>query len=119
MVSYSTNMMGPYGLWWFEENNIPYKEYELTSTIVNPGKPFKYKKYEHWFGGRIDCYSSDWHYPEELGLPIMDGKSYGKFSEWLDNFTSEELVTQEYLFETFEKETGHKIRFFKEGMYRS
>jgi hypothetical protein len=110
-------MMGPAGLWWFEKNNIPFELIQMESTIIKPGEQFFYKKYEPWFGGRIDCYGGDWHYPEELGLPIMDGESYGRFSDWLDNFKSEELVTEEYLFETFEKETGHKIRFWKEGMY--
>ena len=122
MWSYSTNCMGPYGLWWFEKYNIPY----TTKIVNNQWTKFQdteYKTYEQWYGGRIDCRCDDENDPDydpygaELNLPIMDAESYGKFSDWLFNYTSERLSTSEKLFEQFEKETEHKINFFKEDMY--
>lgn len=45
--SYNTNMMGPFGLWWFEENNIPYIIKIINNKFTN-FKDVKTKTYESW-----------------------------------------------------------------------
>lgn len=116
MWTYSTNIMGPFGLWWYEENNIPYIEEEYSSPFGS-GKRKKYL--ELWVGGRIDCYctnpeDSDYdRYGVELSLPIIDSESEYKLSEWLETYSSEKL--EENILGIFEKETGFKIIYFVKG----
>jgi len=69
------------------------------------------KNGNHWAGGRIDVYGSE-EYPDEIGLPIMHVEDYGKFSEWLDSFTSIAMWTLEELVLLFEKQTKIHIRWF-------
>lgn len=87
MLRYSTNWMGPVNYDWTQKNG------------------------NHWAGGRIDVYGSE-EYPDEIGLPIMHVEDYGKFSEWLDNFTSIDMWTLEELVLLFEKQTKIHIRWF-------
>lgn len=98
MISYSTNWMGPCNARFFE--------------VHGPD----------WHGGRIDIYDVPGEpYNLEYRLPIMDGASYQKFSDWLEDFKTEELVESEMLFSTFEQETGHKIVYcdVKDNWYGS
>lgn len=117
MWTYSTNCMGPYGLWWYEENNIPFVEVKRFSTLFD--KEIVSKNYEPWFGGRIDCYCDnpedpDYdHYHPELGLPIMDAESYHRFSTFLDKFKSCKLMTFRELKEQFEEVNGFNLNIHK------
>lgn len=121
MWTYSTNFMGPAGLWWYERNNIPNEKIKVFSKIFN--KEIEYTNYEQWCGGRIDCYCDNIedknydHFGVEFGLPIMNTESFNKFSDWVIKFKSPELVDSDELFKLFEEETDFKIRFFVEGMY--
>lgn len=108
--TYSTNMMGPM-LHWFQTNNITYTITKTYSKLFN--KEIEYKTYEPWYGGRIDVYS-DSHYPDETGLPIMSGESYGRFSLWLQTYTSEQIKTFKELRELFETQENFKLIIFDE-----
>jgi len=100
MIQYSTNMMGPVSLDWYRERG-------LTDESGQPK--------EYWAGGRIDIYGVPGeHYPIEYALPIMDGESWNIFSDWLDEYETKELVLFERIINTFEMETGHKIRWADE-----
>ena len=107
--TYSTNMMGPM-THWYETNNIPFKLIKTYSKLFN--KEIEYKHYEPWYGVRIDIYGIN--YPDETGLPIMSGESYGRFSQWLDKFSSTHIKSFEELRELFETETNFKLIIFEE-----
>lgn len=107
--TYSTNMMGPM-LHWFQTNNIPYTIKIVNNKFTN-FKDEERKVYEPWYGGRIDIYC-DSGYPDETGLPIMSGESYGRFSLWLQTYTSEQIKTFKELRELFESEEDFKLIIF-------
>jgi len=119
MWRYSTNLMGPFGLWWYAQNSIPYTTELINSKYTN-FKAVEVKNYEKWYGGRIDCYCSDPtdpdydHYPPELGLPIMSADSYSRFSQWLDDVSTESLVTFEDLRSMFEASEDFTLILFNE-----
>lgn len=113
MWSYDINIMGPVSSW-YEREKIPYKILEDT---IDKSKQLKLYE-EMWCGGRIDCYCSDVtdknydKYGVELELPIMKEDSYIKFTEWLDSFTSKELLEFEIIKDTYEKETGKVLDLY-------
>lgn len=114
--TYSSNVMGPYGLWWYDKHNVPY--------IMSNTKGVDHKVYtEQWYGGRIDCYCNDIrdidydHYGREIYLPIMLDESLDKLDKYLDQLTTSKLLTWEELQEKYEKETGDKLQVFEEGRY--
>jgi hypothetical protein len=91
MLRYSTNWMGPVNYEWTKKNG------------------------DYWAGGRIDVYGSGYaggDYPDEIALPIMHKEDYGRFSKWLDSFTSIDLWSLEELVYLFEKETKTTIHWF-------
>ena len=108
--TYNTNLMGPM-THWFESNNIPYTKRKVYSSLFD--KEIEYKTYEPWYGGRIDIYGG-LYFPDEVGLPIMSGESYGRFSRWLEKYSSEEVKTFEELRELFELEENFKLIIFDE-----
>lgn len=117
MWSYNTNVMGPYGLWWYEENNIPW-DIIIVNNRFTKFKDVERKKYkEVYYGGRIDTYCDntddpDWdHYMPELSLPIMSSENFARFDNWLDNFKSEKLLSFEDLKILFEKDNGELVLF--------
>lgn len=108
--TYNTNMMGPM-LHWYESNNIPYSTTRKYSKLFN--KEIEYKVYEQWYGGRIDIYGVS-GYPDETHLPIMSAESYGRFSQWLEKFSSEQIKCFEELRELFETQENFKLIIFDE-----
>lgn len=119
MWAYRTNFMGPTGLWWYEENNIPFE----ILVINNQFTDYRDKEYKHYleqyYGGRIDCYCSNPHDPDydhynrELSLPIMNGENYRQFSDWLDTFKSVSFVDSfEKLKEYYEFEMNTELILF-------
>lgn len=117
MWSYNTNVMGPYGLWWYEENNIPW-DIIIVNNRFTKFKDVERKKYkEVYYGGRIDTYCDntddpDWdYYMPELSLPIMSSENFARFDNWLDNFKSEKLLSFEDLKILFEKDNGELVLF--------
>ena len=110
--TYNTNCMGPYGLWWYEENKIPYT-IKISNNKFTNFQDHEQKVYEQWYGGRIDVYSGS-GYPDELGLPIMSGESYARFSRWLLNFTSDDIKSFYELRQLFEESEDYKLAIFEE-----
>ena len=118
MWTYSTNVMGPYGLWWYKQNNIPYEDIPFDSETFGKGT---HRSYDNWFGGRIDCRCSNTKdkdydpFGQELTLPIMTPDSLYNLDKWLKSYKSETFNVN--LLETFEEETKTKLECFVEGMY--
>ena len=92
MITYDTNWMGPIYTQWFEERGLDY----------------------NWYGGRIDIRGTEDPYGMEYGLDVMDGQSWRKLTDWLDDFSSEELLTYDELINIFETENNFKINWYKE-----
>lgn len=123
MISYSTNWMGPVGMWWFHENGytkVVTRVLEKDSLLTNAKAvdTIDYEEVtEHWYGGRIDVYGLDsdefYNGKDEMGLPIMDGPSYWGFSEWLENFKTKTVWSLDELVAEYEK-THDKIRWHSE-----
>jgi hypothetical protein len=122
-IDYSTNLCGPISMDWFRDRGLTRMvDIKITTPMeariykANIGDTVRVEDVtEYWCGGRIDIYGLDEteHYGgmSEYGLPIMDGESWNKLSEWLDEYTSEELTSFEDLIIIFERETNHKIRW--------
>ena len=112
MISYSTNWMGPISMNWFRQRGLTKKQEprwsELLDRMITPEDIT-----EQWMGGRIDVRGTDNPYGDELGLPIMNGKSYGAFDVWLRSFKTEEMWSLDQLVEEYEK-THPKIVWWEE-----
>lgn len=94
MIHYSTNWMGPINMEWIRTNGVG------------------------WAGGRIDIRGPEdkvGPYGEEVGVPVMDHKSWSLLQDWLDTYQTEEIDYK--VLETFQDKTGRKITFWKEGKY--
>ena len=95
-ITYFLNWMGPPSLNWYKINNCADDE--------------------SWAGGRIDIYGNpEQPFGEEYMVPIMDSSSWIKLAEWLNHYETDYLPTFEEIINTFESETGHKIRWWKKG----
>ena len=122
-IEYSTNFMGPISMDWFRERGLTEMvDKEITTPMeaqiynANIGDTVQTEDIaESWYGGRIDIYGLDeteyYGGMSEYSLPIMDGPSYAKFQDWLEEYTSEELTSFEDLCIIFEREMNHKIRW--------
>lgn len=78
-ITYSTNWMGPINYDWIEKHGIG------------------------WSAGRIDIYGTESHYPEEISLPPMRSEDWNRFSNWLDEFSTETPWTFDELVSEYEK----------------
>ena len=116
--------MGPISTSWYKERNLTrskvmYVDSDRRSQTLNLPLGTRYEideVTEQWCGGRIDIYGvPDEHYPIEYGLPIMHSDSWNILTEWLENFESDELLEFDELINTFETDTGHKIRWWKDN----
>jgi hypothetical protein len=95
--SYSTNWMGPVGLWWYEKRGL-----------LNENKQI----IEHYSGGRIDVRGGNLdHYGDELSVSPMRSEDWNDFGGWLDDFKTHDLWTLQDLVEHYEQESGRKIRW--------
>lgn len=119
MISYSTNWMGPAGMWWYRDNGyskMVSRVLEKDSLVseYKAGDTVHYEEVtEYWYGGRIDIYGTDEMYNSEMGLPIMDGPSYKGFSEWLEKVETDSVWSLDQLVAEYEK-SNPKIRWHKE-----
>ena len=117
MISYSTNMMGPWNNRWYVERGLTRKATRtITTNIVkgySPGDTLEYDEVTtQYAGGRIEIRGvPDEPYGMEYGLPIMHGEDWQALGDWLDEFESEELVPYDSLIEQFENDYGKKIRW--------
>ena len=126
MISYSTNWMGPVSTRWYEDNNVPMVETEHTYSELIPEKEgqsyISRQPSVNYAAGRIDIRGLDeddgyWCGQHEYGVGIMTQKSWNILSDYLDDFSSKELLTYKELLEGFEKETKHTIEWFKNENY--
>ena len=76
-VKYSTNWMGPLNREWIEKNG------------------------RQWAGGRIDVHGDVPEYTE-LGIRIMRGEDWRRFTYWLNDFVTPEIWTTEQLVMAYE-----------------
>ena len=129
MISYSTNMMGPVSMQWYEERGLTKKVREVLEeggTIypkgLGPGDVWEYDVVTTYYAaGRIDirgvpgeAYWNGWH---EYSVAPMHGEDWNALSEWLDSFSAFELWEYEDLIEEFEEEYGRKIRWAEDTWY--
>jgi hypothetical protein len=94
---YSTNWMGPAGLWWYEERGLLNDKKEIT---------------EHYSCGRIDVRGGDTdiYYGDEIGVPPMRSEDWTRFGDWLDTFETDFMWTLDQLVELYERKNP-KIRW--------
>jgi len=98
MISYSTNWMGPINLKWYCERGL------LEEGSVEPTT--------YYSAGRIDIRGvPDEPWGLEYGVEPMHGEDWNHFSNWLDDFETEELVSYNALIEQFETHYGKRIRW--------
>lgn len=104
--TYSPNFMGPAAIKWYEDNNIPFTEETVNSSIT--GNTFNHKNYEQYAGGRIDisCETCKW---EEIGAPIMKATDWNKLHDFCDEFSSQTRLNELEFFGEFEKWLGRPI----------
>jgi len=119
MISYSTNMMGPWHTSWYTERGLTHKATRIVTTDIikgySEGDTIEYDEMTtHYAGGRIDIRGvPDEPYGLEYGLAVMHGEDWNALSEWLYGFESKELVSKDSLIEQFENDYGKKIRWWK------
>ena len=100
MISYSTNWMGPVSLKWYEERGL-LEEDGVTPTI-------------QYSAGRIDIRDDTKHGYDgwyEYGVAPMHSEDWNALSDYLWDFTTEELLPYDTLIEQFETHYGKKIRW--------
>lgn len=123
MVSYSTNMMGPWHTSWYVERGLTRKASRIVSTGLitgySIGDTLEYDEVvTHYAGGRIDIYGlPEGEYyggKHEYSLPVMKGTSWNVFSDWLDNLSTKELISYKEIIQRFQTETKHKIEWWDE-----
>jgi len=98
MITYSTNWMGPINLNWYRERGL------LEEGSVEPTT--------YYSAGRIDIRGvPDEPWGLEYGVEPMHGEDWNALSDWLDDLTTEELVSYNALIEQFETHHGKRIRW--------
>jgi hypothetical protein len=121
-VTYSTNFMGPITVDWYRDRGLTRKVREVLEEgrIVypkglGPGDVWEYDEITtHYAGGRIDIRdSSKYGYDgwDEYGLRVMHGEDWNALSDWLDDLTTDNLLSYNDLIEQFEQYYGKKIRW--------
>ena len=115
--------MGPVNMDWFRERGLTKKvtrvveedDFLVDAGTHQVGDVLEYDEITTYYSaGRIDIRDSSkegydgWH---EYSLPAMHGEDWNKLSDWLDNFETQRLYGYHELIDTFEEETGIKIRW--------
>jgi hypothetical protein len=127
MITYSTNMMGPWSMDWYRERGLTHKETRVVqenSVLAKNGhKVGDVLEYDeittHYGGGRIDIRGLDdsefYNGWGEYSLPIMHGEDFNALSDWLDEQEDENVRNYDELIGDFEREYGKKIRWADNG----
>ena len=130
MISYSTNMMGPVNMQWYEERGLTKKVREVLKegqTIypkgLGAGDVWEYDVVTTYYaGGRIDIrgvpgdeYWNGWH---EYSLAPMHGEDWNDFSEWLESFQTHELWEFDDIIKLYESASGRKIRWAHDTWFK-
>jgi hypothetical protein len=123
MITYSTNMMGPWSMDWYRQRGLTehvWKKIEskMQAKIRRMDIGESYMTEEiitHYAGGRIDIRGLDdsefYNGWGEYSLPIMHGEDFNAFSDWLDEQADETVRNYEELICDFEREYGKLIRW--------
>ena len=111
-ITFFLNQMGVYSTKWYEENNIPYKEFTRFNRIL--GKDVTLREWDtHYALGRIDIHGvHEEPYGLEYGVGVMEQESWIVLGNYLSRLTLDYLPTKDELFLMFEEDTKHKIRWF-------
>lgn len=118
IISYSTNMMGPVTISWYKDRGFTKRvsrvlEFDSPFGVLKSGDVVELDEItQHWACGRIDVYGSDDFFPQELGLPMMLGEDWNRFSEWLNKFKTKNIWSLNQLVEEYEK-TNPKITWYE------
>lgn len=89
-ITYSTNWMGPINDEWIHKHG------------------------DCWAGGRIDINGvPNEPYGIEYGLAVMRTEDWVRFSDWLDNLVTQELLTFQEIVDRYER-TNPPITWWKE-----
>jgi hypothetical protein len=121
VITYSTNMMGPWNIQWYAERGLTRKATFVVTTDViegySPGDVVEYDKITtHYAGGRIDIRDDTkegyegW---DEYSVAPMHQEDWNKFGGWLWNMQTEELWSYEKLIEHFQYYNKAEIRWAK------
>ena len=119
MISYSTNMMGPWHTSWYTERGLTHKATHIVTTDIikeySEGDTIEYDEITtRYAGGRIDIRGvPDEPYGLEYGLAVMHGEDWSALSDWLETLETDDVWKYEHLIEFFEKYYGKKIRWIK------
>jgi hypothetical protein len=120
-IRYTTNQMGPWHLDWYRQRGLTRR----VSKVLEKDSPFTDKKKgdvveyeeitEHYAGGRIDFWNPniDSMYPDEMGVPLMRAEDWNSFSDWLDIYETDDVLTLEQLVYVYEQKNP-PIRWWKE-----
>jgi hypothetical protein len=122
--------MGPISMDWFRQNGLTET---VTHTVKNKqqrdilrnsrpdievGDTFEREEVAvSYSGGRIDIRDDTkegydgWH---EYSLALMRTEDWNHFSDWLDDFETEELWSLIDILEKYRQDTGHVIRWWKD-----
>jgi hypothetical protein len=124
MITYSTNMMGPWSMDWYRQRGLTRKATRVVqenSLLVKNGRHkvgdiLEYDEITtHYGGGRIDIRGLDdsefYNGWDEYSLPIMHGEDFNALSDWLDEQEDENVRNYDELIGDFEREYGKKIRW--------
>ena len=116
MITYSTNWMGPINMNWYRERNLTVtktviQEEDSKFTSRKKGDIYEVEEItQQWAGGRIDIRGEGLGpYGDEIGLPIMRGDCYGRFSDWLDTVETDDVRTLAQLVEMYERDNPRII----------
>ena len=130
MITYSTNMMGPVSMQWYEERGLTKKVREVLEegkTIypkgLGPGDVWEYEVVTTYYCcGRIDIrgvpgdeYWNGWH---EYSLAPMHGEDWNDFSEWLESFQTHELWEFDDIIKLYESASNRKIRWAEDIWFK-
>ena len=119
MVTYSTNMMGPWQTQWYVERGLTRKVTRTITTDVikgyRPGDVIEYDEIiTYYAGGRIDIRDDSkegyagW---DEYFVAPMHAEDWNKLGDWLWNMQTEELWSYEELIEHFQYYNKAEIRW--------
>jgi len=90
--------MGPIDLGWYEKNGVDYEKVKYSGGRIDIRDDTK-EGYDGW---------------DEHSLPLMRTEDWNLFSDWLDDFETEELLELDEILEEYRQDTGHVIRWWKE-----
>ena len=135
MITYSTNWMGVANMRWYEERGLTKTvthtvESEQQRDILRRHRPSievgdtfeRQEVTEDYSTGRIDIrnvpgddYWNGWH---EYSLAPMRTEDWNDFSDWLDDFETEELWEFDDIIAKYEQDSGRKIRWADDVWYK-